>query len=178
MKPTCVTVWKGLKMYSRTCMGTLHRLQLPLGSTREVLHKMTKYERRLTQFGQSTKEKVVPITKNRNSFRQPMRTELRCAPPDEEVLQLLKNSVLDDWVDDQDQSWSNSSPETSNTILGEYVMDSPHYSEFPALSHWSRDVGLRTANCLRCLDNPYGIADDSCRRPCGPTRLASTVRLA
>lgn len=150
-------------------MGMLHRLQLPLGGPRKVLHKITKYERRLTQFGQSTEEKVVPITKNRNSFRQPTCTELLCTPLDENVLQLLKKGVLDDWVYDQDQRWSDPSPETSNTILGEYVMDSLCYPEFPALSRWRRDVGLRTADCLRCLDNPYGIANDSCRRPCEPT---------
>ena len=64
-----------------------------------------------TEFGQCAEEEEVKVSQCSNGGNGACSTQLVSSPLDQEILQLLKGSVLDNGVDDQHQGGSNPSPE-------------------------------------------------------------------
>lgn len=72
-----------------------------------------------TKFRESSKEEEIPAGQNcsTSSDSRSASTEIGQTTFHDEVLQLFKEGVLNDRVDNKDESWRNASPECGNAIL-------------------------------------------------------------
>jgi hypothetical protein len=83
----------------------------------KVLEKMeTLKMTSLTEFRQCTEEEEVKVCQRSNGSNSACSTQLVSAPLDQEVLQLLESSVLNNGIDDQHQGRSDSSPESTSNL--------------------------------------------------------------
>ena len=78
-----------------------------------------------TQFRHGSKEEVVPVRQDRRRdlHGRSQFTDLSQSPSDEPILELLKDSVLYDGIDDEDERRSQPAPKRCDAVFEEDVSD-------------------------------------------------------
>lgn len=131
----------------------------------------------LTELGQRSEDEEVPVAEGDGSLCT-TGADAVGSSPDKEVLQLLEDGVLDDRVDDQDESRSNTPPEGTEKDDEDWTIawslkNSPdailrnnalRTLEETKLLYLSLVVGGHGADGLLSLDNPDRVADHRGRR--------------
>lgn len=130
------------------------------------VHRINTEQLRRTKFGQRAKEEEIHICKHTDSSSSPNTTsgpQLYCPARDEEVLQLLEDSVLKHWVNNQNQRRSNSTPEGTDSVICQDTLNRLEDTELLSLDRLGRRRGFFTMfhrfDCLGGLHYPNWVTD-------------------